>query len=415
MGDRIQVPLDLDYFEVVDTQLVDGQLEVMVESTFPRACFHCGSVEVVGHGRQQRRLRDRSCGYPTTLIWEQRRYRCRDCGRTSRERHPRTLGAKRVTARFRAALAEDACSRPWSDVASAESVSWWRVADAFDSWAVETLTTTTGSAPRVLSLDESSFKSKFVYHTILSAPEQHRILELVEGRSRRSAQRVLAGIPHSWRANIETVVIDMFWPFRQAVEDVLPDARIVADKFHVIRAVDSAAQKVRIRHGRKTTVVGRDGGLSRQHNPRFDPRMWQSRWLFMKRADKLTETETARLNQLFELHPDVGVAWWLKEAFSHIYQATDRAEADHRFETWLHHVHQAGLTELINTSRVINRWKDPILNYLDDPQTNGYAEGITNKIKVMKRRGYGHRHPHRYRDKVLAITQHQPTNPPPIA
>jgi transposase len=53
-------------------------------------------------------------------------------------------------------------------------------------------------------------------------------------------------------------------------------------------------------------------------------------------------------------------------------------------------------------------WADQILNYFDDPQTNAYAEGITNKIKVLKRRGYGHRNPDRYRNKVLAITRHQP-------
>ncbi|MGH8870735.1 MAG: transposase [Acidimicrobiia bacterium] len=57
--------------------------------------------------------------------------------------------------------------------------------------------------------------------------------------------------------------------------------------------------------------------------------------------------------------------------------------------------------------------RDPQL--LDDPQTNAYAEGITNKIKVLKRRGYGHRHPHRYRHKVLAVIPHQQDEPPPIA
>lgn len=55
MSDRIQVPLELDHFEVVDSVVVDGRLEVMVVSTFPRGCFHCGSVDVVGHGRFQRR------------------------------------------------------------------------------------------------------------------------------------------------------------------------------------------------------------------------------------------------------------------------------------------------------------------------------------------------------------------------
>jgi len=408
VGDRIQVPLELDHFEVVDTELVDGVLEVMVTSTFPRACYHCGSTDVIGHGRCRRRLRDRAHGYPTILVWDQRRYRCRDCGRTCRERHPETLGSKRVTVRFRSALAAAACSQPWSDVAYREHVSWWRVADAFDTMAAADLATSTGPGPRVVSLDESSFKSKFIYHTVLSAPEQHRILELVEGRNRSSAQQALAGMPFSWRESIETVVIDMFWPFRQAAEDVLPNARIVADKFHVIRAVDNAAQRVRIRHGRRITVVGRDGGLARQHNPRFDPRIWRSRWLFMRRADKVTPSERAGLDQLFALNPEVGLAYWLKEAFAHIYETTSRAEAEHRYATWTHHIHQSGLPELINTWRTINRWKEPILNYFDDPQTNGYAEGITNKIKVLKRRGYGHRHPHRYRNKVLAITQHQP-------
>lgn len=414
MGDRIQVPLELDHFEVVDTELVDGVLEVMVTSTFPRACYHCGSTDVIGHGRCRRRLRDRAHGYPTVLVWDQRRYRCRDCGRTSRERHPETLGSKRVTARFRSALAAAACSQPWSDVAYREQVSWWRVADAFEGRAAR-FDPFTGPAPRVVSLDEASFRSRFVFHTVLSAPEQHRILELVEGRNRQSAIDAVARLPFFWQLGIETVVIDMSWPYRKAVEHALPWARIVADKFHVIKTVDAAAQKVRIRHGRRVTVVGQDGGLARQNNPRFDPRMWRSRWLFMRRADKLTPAERAGLDQLFELNPEVGLAYWLKEAFASIYQAPNRSEAELRFDLWVHHVHQAGIPELISTWTNLQWWRQLILNYFDDPQTNAYAEGITNKIKVLKRRGYGHRNPHRYRHKVLAITPHPPAEPPPIA
>ena len=135
----------------------------------------------------------------------------------------------------------------------------------------------------------------------------------------------------------------------------------------------------------------------------------------MRRADNLTVRDQADLEQLFEHHPEIGVAWWLKEAFAHIYQAANRAEAAHRFELWAHHVDQSQLPEFANLLRSLNMWKEPILNYHDDPQTNAYAEGITNKIKVLKRRGYGHRHPHRYRAKVLAITPNQPTDPPPIA
>jgi transposase len=286
-------------------------------------------------------------------------------------------------------------------------VSWWRIGEAFDARADE-YNPFAGAPPRVVSIDEAAFRPPFRFHTVVSVPEQRRIVELVEGRTRRSAQQALLGLPIEWRRQIETVVIDMFWPFRKADEDVLPDARIVADKFHVIRSVDAAANKVRVRHGRRRTVVGRDGGLSRQHNPRFDPNVWRSRWLFMRRVGTLTTDQQATLDRLFATNPQIGVAWWLKEAFAAIYHAATRHEAQQRLDVWLHHVTQADLSEFTNLWRTLSKWQEPILAYFDDRQTNAYAEGITNKIKVLKRRGYGHRHTHRYRAKILATTRHQP-------
>jgi transposase len=399
--------LELADFEVVSTVLVDGWLEVEVASTFPAACFHCGSVDVVGHGCHVRRIRDRSCGYPTVLVWRQRRFRCRDCGRTSRERHPALAGQKRISRRFIDQLGDASGREPWIDVARRESVSWWRIADAFTIKATG-FDPYLGPPARVLSIDEASFRRRFFFHTVLSAPEQRRVLDLVPGRNQASALKALSSLPASWKTAVETVVIDLYWPFRKAVEQALPDARIVADKFHVIRVVDNAAQKVRIRHGRRVTVIGRDGGLARQHNPRFQPEMWQSRWLFMRRRHALNPGQRHDLERLFETHPQVGLAWWLKEAFAEIYQASDRAEAEQRLAVWIDHVNTAGLPELANAWRTISRWTEPILNYFDDRQTNGYAEGITNKIKVLKRRGYRHRNPHRYRAKVLLTTSHQP-------
>jgi transposase len=407
VGDRIEVPLELADFEVVSTVLVDGWLEVEVVSTFPAGCFHCGSVDVVGHGCHIRRIRDRGCGYPTVLVWRQRRFRCRDCGRSSRERHPALAGQKRISRRFIDQLGAASCDEPWADVARRESVSWWRIADAFTIKATG-FDPYQGPPPKVLSIDEASFRRRFLFHTVVSAPEQRRVLELVPGRNQASALKALSSLPRSWREEVETVVIDLYWPFRKAVEQVLPEARIVADKFHVIRVIDNAAQKVRIRHGRRITVIGRDGGLSRQHNPRFQPEMWQSRWLFMRRRHALNPGQQADLEKLFETKPQVGLAWWLKEAFAEIYQASDRAEAEQRLAVWIHHVNTAGLPELVSAWRTLSHWTEIILNYFDDRQTNAYAEGITNKIKVLKRRGYGHRNPHRYRAKVLLATSHQP-------
>jgi len=70
-------------------------------------------------------------------------------------------------------------------------------------------------------------------------------------------------------------------------------------------------------------------------------------------------------------------------------------------EVWIDHVIEADLPEFTNAWRTLQWWVEPILAYFDDRVTNAFAEGITNKIKVMKRRSYGFRDPARYRQKVL--------------
>ncbi len=72
---------------------------------------------------------------------------------------------------------------------------------------------------------------------------------------------------------------------------------------------------------------------------------------------------------------------------------------------WVHNLEAAGLEELSSVWGTLRWWREPILNYFDDRQTNGFAEGVTNKIKVMKRRGYGYRNSDRYRSKVLLISR----------
>jgi transposase len=401
LADRIDLPLELSDFEVIGSEVIKEVLEVRVRSTRRGACHHCGSVDVELHSINERRIRDRACAYPTVLRWAQRRFECNDCGHTCRERHPEIADRRSVTNRFRRRLFERACHEPFTDVASSERVSAYRVEEAFEHHAVAALVDRDIEPPRVLAIDESAFRKRFRFHTVFSDPERGHVIDLVEGRGKGSIYGGLVAMSDQVRARIETVVIDCHWPYRRAIEVVLPHARVVADKFHVIRAVDAAAHRVRIRHGRRIRVVGRDGGLTRQTNPRFIPEVWRNRWTFMRRAYKLSDRERDSLGAIFELIPEIGVAWLLKEQFAAIYEASDRAEAERRLEVWIDHIIEADLPEFTNIWRTLQWWVEPILAYFDDRVTNAFAEGITNKIKVMKRRSYGFRDPVRYRHKVL--------------
>jgi transposase len=410
MVDRIDVPLDLADFDVGSTRLVEGVLEVEIRSTRRAACLDCGSLDVSIHAINERRLRDRACAYPCVLRWSQRRFRCNDCDATFRERHPEIAGRRNITERFRRRLFERARREPTCDVAASEAVSTYRVEEAFAHHAPQELHARTTEAPRVLAIDESAFKRRFVFHTVFSDPERAVVLDLVEGRGRGAVFGGLAAMDDQVRAGIETVVMDCHWPYRQAIEEALPEVRIVADKFHVLRSIDAAAQRVRMRFGRRRyrQRVGRDGGTSRQHNPANDPLVYRARWVFMKRSSKLTAGEESWMHELFDrCAPEIVMAWWLKEEFAAIYEEATREAAEARLDAWIEVMERIALPELINTWRTLQWWREQILNYFDDRVTNAFAEGVTNKIKVLKRRSYGFRSERRYRLKVLMACGHQ--------
>jgi transposase len=285
-------------------------------------------------------------------------------------------------------------------------VSAWRVVDAFDEHAPAVLAGRRIDDLRVVAIDESSFARPFRYQSVLFDPVRRCPVEMVPDRQRESVAELLNRLDPAVRAGIETVVIDMWRPFRDAVRDVLGnEVRIVVDRFHVQRAIDGAAQKVRTRFSYRQPPLRADGrAQSRFSHRRYDPRAFNARFAFATRHRRLDQRRRSQLDELFAAFPTIGVAWLMKEAFAGIYDAADRDDAETRLNTWVHNLEAADLPELHALWRAIRRWRTEILAYFDDRQTNAFAEGFTNRIKVMKRRGYGYRNPDRYRARVLLCT-----------
>jgi transposase len=97
----------------------------------------------------------------------------------------------------------------------------------------------------------------------------------------------------------------------------------------------------------------------------------------------------------------IAEAWGLKEAFRWIYQATDRNDAESRFARFLAEVERSGLDPFKAFAKGVELWREELLGYFDEKTTNGYAEGVINKIKVIKRRAYGLPTFHGFRQRIL--------------
>jgi transposase len=354
-------------------------------------CRWCGRGSLKVKERDVVRVRDLPlAGRITYLCWRKRRFGCEGCGRTFTEMHPALPSRQRVSARFRARLFERCRGGgAHAEVAREERTTRYQVDRAFQVGGDQLLAWRESRPVRRLSLDEAHHRRRHELATVVSDLDRRRVAEVLDGRSRRVVERYLRSLPEHERRSIEVVSIDPYDAYRQAIQNELPWARIVVDHFHLVRGVNTALDSVRRERQRERATRRPKGTRRSGHRDRWNPELYRARHRLLKASERLTEHERRRLCAVFDRDPVLAEAWGLKEAFRWIYQAGSRAEAEQRLQRFLTAVEHAQLRPFDAFAKGIAQWHTELLAYFDEPTTNGYAEGVINKVKVIKRRAYG--------------------------
>ena len=380
MSEAINATLDLDGIEVVAVSVTQGVAELVVQSHVDAgACRACGGIAGEAKERPQVLVRDLPIsGRPVLLRWLKRRWRCSYCGATWTETHPQIPARARMTVRFKVHLASRAVAeRNFTQVARAEGVSYDTVVKAHQARAELAQQNRSRPQPRILAIDEAAIRKGHSYCTVISDPERRYVLDTLQGRGVGALASWLSNLDDDVKHNIEAVVMDMFDPFHMAVTSALPDVVRIADKFHVLRNVNHALDRQRSRlQGR-----GRKTGAKRT--------LFRTRFLLLRAGDSLRPADRDRLDQIFFAHPELAYGWQLKESFRAFYDSASADEAADALEEWFHDAETSGIAEFVWLAGNLRRWKPQLLAYFTYRITNGYAEGITNRIKVIKRQGYG--------------------------
>jgi transposase len=384
--------LGLDGFAVREVRERGEELDLEVELVAAAAvCPYCERASVEVKERPRVRVRDLPiAGRRTTLCWRKRRFRCQGCGRGFTEAHPALPPRRRVTQRFRRHLfARVRGGGAHAEVAREEATSRYQVERAFRLGAEGELARQPEQPPRRLALDEAAHRrGSQALATVVCDLDRRRVLDVVDGRDRRTIERWLRSLPAEQRLALETISIDPYEAYRQAVRAALPDVRIVVDPFHLVRGANSALDSVRrerqrfVRRQRRTGARQTRGGGWRAE-------LFHARHRLLKARERLSERERRKLCELFATEPLIAEAWGLKEAFRAIYRVRDRAEAERRLELFLAAVERAAIPSFTAFAKGVSSWREELLAYFEQPTTNGYAEGVINKIKVIKRRAYG--------------------------
>jgi len=290
-----------------------------------------------------------------------------------------------VSGRFRTRLAARARGGgAHAEIAREEHTSRYQVARALALVALAP-----AGAVRRLSLDEAHHRRHRELATVISDLDRRRVVEVLDGRSQRVVAAYLRGLSPERRRAIAVVSIDPYEPYRQAIRAELPRARIVADRFHLVRGANTALDSVRRERQRQVGRRRPKGARRSGHLATWAPELFRARRLLATGRERLSERERCRLCELFGADPVIGAAWALKEAFRAIYRAPDRQEAEVRLDQFLAAVERQVLPAFSSFAEGVRAWREELLAYFDEPTTNGYAEGVINKVKVIKRRAYG--------------------------
>jgi transposase len=354
-------------------------------------CRWCGRGSLVVKERDVVRIRDLPVvGRMTILLWRKRRYRCEACRRTFTETHPQLPSRQRVSGRFRGRLF-DRCrdGAAHAEVARDEHTTRYQVQRAYQQGGDQLLRWREARPPRRLSLDEAHHRRNQELSTIISDLDRRRVVEVLDGRSRRVVERYLRSLTDAERQAIEVVSIDPYDAYRQAIHHVLPEARIVVDHFHLVRGVNTALDSIRRERQRQHATRRPKGTRRSGYRDRWNPELYRARHRLLKASERLSERDRRSLCALFEREPLLAEAWGLKEAFRSIYKARDRADTERRLQRFYLAVEHAHLRPFTAFAKGLTEWQTEMLAYFDEPTTNGYAEGVINKIKVIKRRAYG--------------------------
>lgn len=384
--------LDLEGIVVLAASIGDDQTELVVESRHDAGCCpSCGRAALEPKERPETLIRDLPIsGRPTVLVWRKRRWRCVSCHRSFTESHPQIPPRARMTVRFKVHLASRAKSEGnFAQVARTEGVSYDTVARSHRARAELIRAVRPRPSPKVLAIDEAAFKKGQDYNTIVSDVRGRYVLETLRGRDGDWLAVFLLQLDDDVKEGIRAVVIDLWEPYHKVVAALLPDAARVADKFHVIRHANLALDQVR----RRNQGRGRKTGSKRV--------LFSCRFALLRAVERSRPGDDERRARVFAIAPELETAWSLKEGLRAVYEERGRRAGGIALRRWYRDVEAAGIPEFIKLARMIRKAEPEILNYFTYRLTNAFAEGTTNRIKVVKRQAYGMRNFDNFRDRVL--------------
>jgi transposase len=301
------------------------------------------------------------------------RWRCLECSKTFQQLLPEMDEKRNMTRRLVEYIQQRSLVRTFTEVADDVGVNEKTVRNVFREYVALLEEDREIEAPAWLGIDELFLIRK--PRCIFTDVKRRAIVDLLAKRDKLSVSKWLTNLPG--KKTVEVVTMDMWKPYRDAATALLPDARVVVDKFHVVRMANKCLDDTRKRLRADMTTADRR-------------KLMRDRHIILKREKDLDAMDHVAMEVWTGLLPELYYAYQAKERFFGVYDAPDRKEGQERYDAWLGSLDMLTRVNFKELITAVENWKPEILNYFGTGATNAYTEAANGLAKIANRNGRGY-------------------------
>lgn len=342
-------------------------------------CSGCGRKLSEVYDTYEREVRDLPCfEFRTTVVVELYRVRCPDCG-VKTEKVPQLPSKAPFSKRFEEAVGLACESAAVRRVAKqfGLSPSTVRAIDLryLKRWAASRRK----PALRQMGIDEIYLGKKQKFLTVVSNLQTGEPLWFGRERKQETLDEFLGQHLSAFqRRVVQAACVDMWEPFRQSLEQWVPQCQIIYDKFHILQHASKAVDEVR------RAEFFRKGGAARDI-------VRGKRWLLLSSWVNLDRSKKRQLNQLFALNRRVMKAYLLKESLAGLWDFIYEGAMLRYLQSWIDQLRWQRLAPMEKLANLLLNHLEGILNYCRTKIPMGVVEAVNGNIKALLRRGRGYR------------------------
>lgn len=235
-----------------------------------------------------------------------------------------------------------------------------------------------------LSIDEKSFQKGHNYISVLSNPDEGFVIDVCEGRKKEDCKKMLEqNLSEEQRLHVKNISMDMWKAYISSATEVLPKAQIVHDRFHLIKYLNEAIDKVRQRELKDNEILK------------------NSKYALLKNQVNLTLNQFWKFDEIVKINFEVSKAWRLKECFKALFGCDNYQQAFNRYSDWSSFCNWENIKEITKVVDMFNRNLKGVCNALVEKISNGMAERLNGKIQEIKIHAKGYRTFENFKSAIL--------------